>query len=183
MNFRYFISISPLKKVGSFTWTNFNSFHRRFVLCSKIAWNWPCDSGEDFKKNSQCIFAVVSLGKGRNPYLNKLESSLPKFGWNWPSGSGEQLFFKISSTKLSSVFRYYLPLEKCLVLHVNIFESPLPKDDLIEVWLKLASCSGKKEENTIKCPHLHIISLLTTKFQTVSVVYLQFCQLSEFKRA
>ena len=36
-----------------------------------------------------------------------------------------------------SLFRYYLPLEKGRVLHLNKLESPLPKDALCQVWLKL----------------------------------------------
>ena len=37
-----------------------------------------------------------------------------------------------------SLFRYYLPLEKGLALHLNKYESPSPKDALCQVWLKLA---------------------------------------------
>ena len=37
-----------------------------------------------------------------------------------------------------SLFRYYLPLEKGVALHLNKFEFLLPKDDLCQVWLKLA---------------------------------------------
>ena len=37
-----------------------------------------------------------------------------------------------------SLFPYYFPLEKGVALHLNKFESPLPKDILCQVWLKLA---------------------------------------------
>ena len=37
-----------------------------------------------------------------------------------------------------SLFRYYLPLEKGVALHLNKLESPSPKDALSQVWLKLA---------------------------------------------
>ena len=37
-----------------------------------------------------------------------------------------------------SLFRNYLRLEKDRTLHFNKIESPLPKDDLCQVWLKLA---------------------------------------------
>ena len=37
-----------------------------------------------------------------------------------------------------SLFRNYLPLEKGGALHLNKLESPLPKDALCYVWLKLA---------------------------------------------
>ena len=37
-----------------------------------------------------------------------------------------------------SLFHYYLPLEKAMVLYLNKLESPSPKDFLCQVWLKLA---------------------------------------------
>jgi hypothetical protein len=37
-----------------------------------------------------------------------------------------------------SLFRYYLPLEKGYPLPLNKLEFPLPKNDLCQVWLKLA---------------------------------------------
>ena len=37
-----------------------------------------------------------------------------------------------------SLFRNYLIFEKGVDLHLEIFESPLPKDALCQVWLKLA---------------------------------------------
>jgi hypothetical protein len=47
-----------------------------------------------------------------------------------------------------SLFRYYLPLGKGNPLPLNKFEKfepPSSKEDLCQVWLKLALCSG--EEN------------------------------------
>ena len=35
------------------------------------------------------------------------------------------------------LFRYYLPLEKGMAFYLNKLESPLPKDALCQVWLKL----------------------------------------------
>jgi hypothetical protein len=45
-------------------------------------------------------------------------------------------FLRIVSLFL--LFRYHLPLEKGYPLHLNKLESPAPKDDLYQVWLKLA---------------------------------------------
>jgi hypothetical protein len=45
------------------------------------------------------------------------------------------------------LFRYYLLLEKGYSLRLNKFESPPPKDDLCQVWLKLAQSSGEEVEN------------------------------------
>jgi hypothetical protein len=72
-------------------------------------------------------------------YLNKLEFPLPKDSlyhvwlnlacWFW------RRFLKIFILFL--LFRYYLPLEKGYPLILNKLESPSPKDDLCQVWLKL----------------------------------------------
>jgi hypothetical protein len=51
--------------------------------------------------------------------------------WFW-----RRRFLKIFSVFL--LFCYYLPLERGNPLHLNKLESPLPKDDLCQVWLKLA---------------------------------------------
>jgi hypothetical protein len=74
-------------------------------------------------------------------YLNKLEFPLPKDNvyqvwlnlacWLWRKN-----FFYFFSAFL--LFRYYLPLEKSYPLHLNKRESPLPKNDMCQVWLKLA---------------------------------------------
>jgi hypothetical protein len=39
---------------------------------------------------------------------------------------------------LNLLFRYYLPLEKDYSFGLNKLESPSPKNDLCQVWLKLA---------------------------------------------
>jgi hypothetical protein len=44
--------------------------------------------------------------------------------------------FKIVSVFL--LFPYYLPLEYGVALHMNKSDSPLPKDDLCQLWLQLA---------------------------------------------
>ena len=54
---------------------------------------------------------------------------------------GKNIFFKnnISLTwhSLISLFCYYPPLKEEVTLHFNIFESPLHKDILCQIWLKL----------------------------------------------
>ena len=74
-------------------------------------------------------------------HLNKLESPPPKDDlcqvwlklaqWFW-----RRRFLNIFCIFL--LFSYYLPLEKGATLHLNKLESPPPKDDLCQVWLKLA---------------------------------------------
>jgi hypothetical protein len=51
--------------------------------------------------------------------------------WFW-----RRRFLNIFSKFL--LFRYYLPLGKGGVLHLYNSESPLPKDDFCQLWLKLA---------------------------------------------
>jgi hypothetical protein len=50
--------------------------------------------------------------------------------WFW------RRYLKIFSKVL--LFCYYLPLVKGVVLHLYISEFSLPKDDLCQLWLKLA---------------------------------------------
>jgi hypothetical protein len=73
--------------------------------------------------------------------LYNFEFSLPKDDlyhillklacWFW-----RRRFLKNFSNFL--LFRYYLPLGKGVVLHLYTSESSLPKDDLCQLWLKLA---------------------------------------------
>jgi hypothetical protein len=48
------------------------------------------------------------------------------------------------------LFRYYIPLEKGYPLHLNKLESPPPKDDLCQVWLKISPVV--LERKIFKCP-------------------------------
>jgi hypothetical protein len=57
--------------------------------------------------------------------------------WFW-----RRRFLKFFSAFL--LFRYYLPLEKGYPLSLNKLESPLPKDNLCQVWLKLAQQFWRK---------------------------------------
>jgi hypothetical protein len=74
-------------------------------------------------------------------YLNKLEFPHPriictKFDRIWLAGSGEDLK-KISVYFYS--FAIISPWRRAnSTLHLNKLESPAPKDDLCQVWLKLA---------------------------------------------
>ena len=83
----------------------------------------------------------LPLEKGRALYVNKLESLLPKDAlcqvwlklakWFW-----RRRFFNF--VNVFSLFCNYLPLEKDGALHLNKLVSPLTKDALCQVWLKLA---------------------------------------------
>jgi hypothetical protein len=60
--------------------------------------------------------------------------------WFW-----RKRFLKIFSKFL--LFRYYLPLGKGVILHLYNSESPLPKDDVCQLWLNWRSGSGEEVEN------------------------------------
>jgi hypothetical protein len=73
--------------------------------------------------------------------LNKLEfpsfkDNVYKVWLNLGSWFWRRRFLRIFSVFL--LFRYYLPLERGNPLHLNKLEFPSPKDDLCQVWLKLA---------------------------------------------
>jgi hypothetical protein len=86
------------------------------------------------------IFVIISPLKRTWPFiwrnLNSLHPRIvcTKFDWIWPVGSGED-FKQIFTVFL--LFCNYLPLRKGYPLPLNKLESPSPKDDLCQVWLKL----------------------------------------------
>ena len=51
MYFRFFVIISPWKRVGPFIWRNLNPLYPR-IRCFKFGWNWPSGSGEEDEKFS-----------------------------------------------------------------------------------------------------------------------------------
>ena len=53
-----------------------------------------------------------------------------KFSWNWPSGSGEEDFYSAIISPWKRVWPF--------ILTKSLFKSPSPKNDLCQVWLKLA---------------------------------------------
>ena len=79
-------------------------------------------------------YTFVIKGGGEGLHLYRM--LCVKFSWNWPSGAGEEdINFHKS---VFCLFCNYLPLDKGTALHLNKLESPLPKDALCQVSLKLA---------------------------------------------
>ena len=73
-------------------------------------------------------------------HINIFESPLPKNALCIVCLKLALWFLRIRFLKFFNVFSlypYYLPLEKGMALHLNKYESPLPKDALCQVWLKL----------------------------------------------
>ena len=68
--------------------------------------------------------------------MDKLESPSLKNGLCQVRLKLVQWFLKF--VNLFSLFRYYLPLEKGVALHLNKRESLSPKNALNQFWLKLA---------------------------------------------
>jgi hypothetical protein len=101
------------------------------------------------------IFAIISPLKRTWPFIYTNKNSFyprmiyAKFDWNWPAGSGEEDSKKIFSVFL--LFCDYLPLEKGNPLHLYNLESPPPKNDLCQVWLKLAQWFWRRSQ---KCKSL-----------------------------
>ena len=65
-----------------------------------------------------------------------------------------------------SLFRNYLPLEEGRTHHLNKFESPLPKDALCQVWLKLAQwiwnwLSGSGEDFLISSMYFRYLIIIS----------------------
>ena len=153
------------------------------MLCAKFRWNWPSACGEEFLKKK--IFIIILHVRFYLPLelrvalqLIKLESSLPrmvcaKFCWNWSRDSGEEHFLNIFNWII--YFCYYLPLEKGVALQMNKLEPPLPKDDLGQVWSKLALCYWRRKLLNVcnrilhLCYYLHLekgVALLLHKFES-----------------
>jgi hypothetical protein len=76
---------------------------------------------------------VLNLNNLEFPWLkdNLYQVWLKLVRWFW-----RRRFLKIFSVFL--LFPYYLPLEWGVALHMNKSESPLPKDNLCQLWLQLA---------------------------------------------
>jgi hypothetical protein len=96
---------------------------------------WLSDSWEDLNSKRTPpyfpLFMIISPLKRTWPLIWKILNSLYsrmiciKFEWKWLAGSEYSLFL---------LFCYYLPLGRCIAIHLNNFESSFFKDDLCQVW-------------------------------------------------
>ena len=133
MYFYYFPIISPLRRVWSFICA-------LCQFCLKLD-QWFCRR-RFF--SFQLIFTISQLFPPLRRtwlFIDKLESPPPNDAlcqvwlklaqWFW-----RKRFLKV--VNLFLLFPNYLPLEKDLALHLNILESPSPRDTLCQVRLKLA---------------------------------------------
>ena len=91
----------------------------------------------------------LPLEKGMVLHLNKHKSPSSKDAlgqvwmklaqWFW-----RRRFLNILNRNL--LFYYYVPLKKGVALHLTKLESPLPKDALSQVWLKLAQWFWRRSQ-------------------------------------
>ena len=89
----------------------------------------------------------LPLEKGGVLHLNKRESPSPKDALSQVWLKLAQWFWRrrfLNFVNVFSLFPNYLPFEKGGALHLNKLESPLPKDALCQVWLKLAQWFWRK---------------------------------------
>jgi hypothetical protein len=138
--FYIFVIISPLKRTWPFIWTNLNSPYPR-IICIKNDWIRPAGSGEEFFFNLLFRY-YLPLEKGYSLGLNKLESPSPKDDLCQIWLKLAQWFWRgrfLNDPILFLHFCDYLPFEEDLALYLNKLEFPLPKENLYQVWLNLAS--------------------------------------------
>ena len=92
-----------------------------------------------------CVFAtflLTPLQKGHGPSFQYTVNRIP-----FPKGYFVPCLIEISPEVLRRRFLIFVSVflllslfeKKCVPLHLNKLESPLPKDALCQVWLKLAS--------------------------------------------
>ena len=114
---------------------------------SKVCLSWPSGSWEEHLQIfwiEICYFGIISTWRKAWTFIwinmNLLYARMPctMFGRNWPSVLEKKIFNKILH------FRYYLPLEKDVTIHLNKLESLPSKDALCYVCLKLAKQFWKR---------------------------------------
>jgi hypothetical protein len=135
------------------------------VVLEKKIFKWP-----------HLIFAFFRLSplwRGPGPLFEQFRIPLPKDDlcqvwlklacWFW-----RRRFFKYFSVFL--LFCDYLPLEKVNPFYLNNLESPSPKDDLCQVWLKLAQWFWRSR----KCKSLWTDGRTDDGQQAIRIVHLSF---------
>jgi hypothetical protein len=157
VHFYSFAIISPWRRVIPFIWKKLESPLPKDDLCQvwlKLAqWFWR----RRFLNDPTPFFHFcdyLPFEEDLALYLNKLEFPLPKDNlyqvwlnlacWFW-----RRRFLKFFSALL--LLCYYLPLEKGDPLHLKTLETPFPKDDLCQVWWKLAQWFWRRSR---KCKSL-----------------------------
>jgi hypothetical protein len=127
--FGIFVTIPPLKRAWPL-----DSLHQR-MICSRFDWNWLAGSGEEkwfsllWPHSNPGTMICTNLNLH---YIRRLLCTSELF---WPC------FLRRRFLNDPTLFLHscdYLPFEEDLALDLYNFRFPLSKDDLYQVWLKLA---------------------------------------------
>ena len=88
-------------------------------------------------------FVIYSPWERAGHSVNKFIGCIcAKFWWNWSSCFGEEDIIKFPQCIF--VIFYFLPFEKSGTVRLNRHQYPSPKDDLSQIWLKLATCLRRR---------------------------------------
>ena len=141
----------------------------QYIFCAKLHWYWP--SGfrvEDFYMSSMYFHYVAIIYPWKNARqfiwpLNNLKQRIlcVKFGWNCPRGFWEK-DFKSCQLQKKTLCRYYLSIKKDKAVHLNETGSPLLKDVLCQVRLKLYPVFLKKKSSMYFSLCRYYLSLIGT---------------------
>ena len=145
ISFYYFAIISPWRRAWLFIWTNLNPLHPR-MLCAKFGWNWLSGSEEEVE-NRKCLQKdrqmmddrrSEKLTWAKKPHIRAKLCFVVRLRQNKDHNAHLRKLFKSIYTYDMKKPPNYLLYENWMVLNLNKFESPSPKDALCQVWLKLA---------------------------------------------
>ena len=143
MYFRNFVIISPWERARSLFEQTWISFTQEWFVPSLVEIGRVSSSGEDFWNWSMLFrnFVIISPWERAGLFIwINLYTLYPwmlcaMFDWNWPTGSEKMIFkFRLCIFTISLLSSF----GKGQALHLKKIESSLPKDDLCQVWLKLA---------------------------------------------
>ena len=137
----YFIYLSPIRKECGSSFDQ-NSLHPCALVY--FGWNWPSGSERRFSKVIN--YLPLESSEGLHPSLKdalcQLWMKLAPWFWRrifWNTFIWINLIpFTKGCFMPSFVIALISPMEMAMVLHLDRLESPLPKDALCQVWLKLA---------------------------------------------
>jgi hypothetical protein len=115
------------------------------MICIKFDWNWPAGSGEDFfpiLTQVNMVLPIVAPSDPWGPWCEQfwiyIISGSLYVNMTYSGSVVLRKWFLNDPTPFLN-FCNYLSLEEDLALHLYSFDFLLPKNDLHQVWLKLAS--------------------------------------------
>ena len=156
MHFHSFAIISPWRGTIPFFWTSLNLLYPR-MICAKSGLNWPSGSGEDLSMAPLQFYIFVIISPLKKTWLFIWTNLIPfTQGEFAPSliEFGLLVLEKKIFKNFQCIFTLLLPspLREGYPFRLNKLESPLPKDELCQVWsIKIGPVVLKKK--IFKWPH------------------------------